>query len=194
MFQSAWTFAFGYEIMPLSSFFMGGILVSLIMIVLNQSKIESEKEKRIEEFWLYKFPFSIHCGWIFAAFAVNLNVTILSLGADAITLSQWGFVTFGYIGLVAAFALLYLNPPDFTIPSVLVWATIGIASELKEPSQQIANTFEEDFLNLFRDLTIGICVILALLTAAYGALRVIKQRKEEEGINSYDGAELPATV
>lgn len=177
IFQSAWTFAFGYEVISLSLIFMGGILGSLLPIVINQSKIEvSEPSKENGDFWLLKFPFSIHCGWIAAAFAVNANVLVLATGAQAAAQESWAYVTLVYAVFIGVFALLYLSPPDFTIPSVLVWATMGISSELKNPKDSIVNTFSDEAVSRVRGSVIGLCVILACVTTIYGVFRVVRKR------------------
>lgn len=190
MFQCAWTFAFGYEVLWLSVIFMAGILASLAMIVLSQSKIDSEPEKRVLDFWLFKFPFSIHCGWIAVAFAVNLNAFVFATEAGAGAQTWWAYLTLVYAILVAAFALLYLNPPDFTIPSVLVWATIGIVSELNEAKPEIEETFGEDVVATFRSITLAICIILGIVTTGYGALRVYKEKKSNDNVRNYEGSEM----
>lgn len=167
IFQSLWTFAFGYEVLWLSVVFMGGILVSLFQIVKKQSTIPSD----LTEFWLLKFPFSIHCGWIAAAFAVNVNVLVFAAGAPAKAQVTWAVLTLVYILLMAAYFLVYVSSGDFTIPLVLLWASIGVASELKNPKDTILYTFTQDQISQVRNGVISIAVLLALgvvLFAGYG--------------------------
>ena len=188
MFQSLWTFAFGYEIISLSWLMMGGILASLIPIVLNQSKIELEPSTEIRDFWLLKFPFSVHCGWIAAAFAVNANIFALVSGAQAGAQEACAFATLGYAVVFACFALLYLSPPDFTIPSVLVWACLGIAMELRNPTDAIMATFSDAAIARVRISVIGVGVILAIVTAVYGVKRVLKKGfTTAKGDGAYNG-------
>lgn len=194
MFQCAWTFAFGYEVLWLSVIFMAGIFASLVMIVVFQSKIDSEPEKRVLDFWLFKFPFSVHCGWIAAAFAVNLNAFVFATEAGAGAQTWWAYLTLAYAILVAAFALLYLSPPDFTIPSVLVWATIGIVNELNEVKPEIEETFGVGVVATFRSFTLSICIILGLVTTGYGVLRVYKDKKSNDDLKNYEGSEMASNV
>jgi len=102
IFQAAWTFAFGYEVIWLSCVFMGGILFSLLQIVKKQVKIQST----MIDFWLFKFPFSLHCGWIAAAFAVNVNIYVYAAGAQAGAQLNWSYLTSGYAVLVAVIWLI----------------------------------------------------------------------------------------
>jgi benzodiazapine receptor len=192
MFQSWWTFAFGYERIGLSTLMMGGILISLIPIVWKQSKIEPEpSDNTVKEFWLLKFPFSIHCGWIAAAFAVNVNVLVLSMGSTARTQEAWAYATIVYAVFCALMALVFLSPPDFTIPSVLVWASIGIASELKNPSDSILDTFAEGTIKTVRGCVIALATILAVVTAGYGAYRRVKNsRSNVIETDTYNGERI----
>mmetsp|Transcript_12123 Transcript_12123/g.22698 ORF Transcript_12123/g.22698 Transcript_12123/m.22698 type:complete len:284 (+) Transcript_12123:70-921(+) len=182
-FQSLWTFAFGYEVLWLSVIFMGGILVSLFQIVKNQSKIESD----LADFWLFKFPFSIHVGWIAAAFAVNFNVLIFAAGAPAKAQVTWAVLTLFYVILVATFSLASLSPFDFTIPLVLIWASIGIATELKNPKDSILYTFTLDQISKVRNGVVSICVILALAVVSFAGYRLYKARKEPSTGTAVDG-------
>ena len=34
------------------------------------------------QYWLFKFPFELHCGWIIAASFVNFSVLFVAYGAD----------------------------------------------------------------------------------------------------------------
>lgn len=182
IFQSAWTFAFGYESILLSTILMLGILISLVLIVVRQSKLEIEEidaaeasdKNKYELFWLLKFPFSVHCGWIFAAFAVNFNVFVQNAGADARGQEILSYITLVYAIGIACFALFALSQPDFTIPSVLVWATLGIVLELNEPRESIEDIFEDEVIDRVRSLVLALCIILGIVTSAYGGYRVYK--------------------
>ena len=55
IFQSIWTFAFGYEVIALSVLMMGGILCSLVPIVIQQSKIDSHPSSYTN----FLFPFIV---------------------------------------------------------------------------------------------------------------------------------------
>jgi hypothetical protein len=183
IFQSLWTFAFGYEVLWLSVIFMGGILVSLFQIFKNQSRIESD----LAEFWLFKFPFSIHVGWIAAAFAVNVNVLVFAAGAPAKVQLTWAVLTLLYVITVAAYGLAFSSPFDFTLPLVLLWASIGIASELKNPKDTILYTFTLDEISQVRNGVVFICVILALSVASLAGYRWYKARKETSTAAGADG-------
>ena len=70
-FQVAWTLFFAQEVIPGSLICMLGILVSLLTLILRTDYLP---EISIKEYFLLRAPFSLHCGWIIAASAVNINV------------------------------------------------------------------------------------------------------------------------
>ena len=194
IFQSAWTFAFGYEIIWLSVVCMGGILVSLYQIVNLQNGLGTDAAT----FWLFQFPFSIHCGWIAAAFGVNFNVWPVSAGIQNIAIP---YVTLIYAVGVAIYALFGFGGPDYTIPCVLMWALFGITAELKNPKDSIVRSFSEGQIASFGQVCTWLIVLLAvgtsivgymnssvvvgtnfaLATAAVGGYKIFKKRKNEQG-------------
>jgi hypothetical protein len=184
LFQSAWTFAFGYEFIWLSSIFMFGILASLLTIVYRQTRF-SWGDTRIKDFWLFKFPFSIHAGWICAAFAVNVNVSIVAAGRSSDTQISFAYASMVYAVLVAIASLLYLSPPDFTIPCVLAWASMWITVELKAPSNMITATFTNDEIAQIRTAFLVICVLLCLTTVTVAVYRKFSKANKTDDKANY---------
>lgn len=191
LFQAAWTFAFGYESLVLSSVLMAGILGSLIEIVWKQSRVllssssssspSASSASPPGRFWLLVFPFSVHCGWIAAAFAVNLNVVVVgTFEADPQVQEYCAYATLVYAVGVAASAFSSLGA-DVTIPSVLVWATAGISIELDDPKAAIVDAFSAATVNRVRVGTIVVCALLAVLTAYLGASRSCSRNSSSRG-------------
>lgn len=183
IFQSAWTFAFGYEIIWLSSIFMFGILASLLMIVYRQNRL-TWGDSRIKGFWLLKFPFSIHAGWICAAFAVNVNVSIVAAGRSSDTQISFAYASIVYAIMVAIASLFYLSLPEFTIPCVLAWASMWIVIELRAPSDLITATFTDDEITQVRTAFLVVCVLLCITTVACAIHRkFLKANKTDDRAN-----------
>lgn len=175
LFQSAWTFAFGYELIGLSSVFMFGILASLSTIVFRQAHIHQEEgfsTFRGKDFWLYEFPFSLHTGWISAAFAVNINVAIVATNQSSDTQISFAYASIVYAIIIAITSLTYIFPPVFTIPSVLIWATMWIVMELNHPSDKITATFTEGQILQTRRAFLVTCVLLCIYCVTYGLYRM----------------------
>jgi len=188
--QSAWTFAFGYETIFLSVIFMVAILASLVKILLEQIKIEAN----LKDFWLLKFPFEIHCGWIFAAFAVNANAAIVAGEGGASAQMFWAVLSLLYILTVTVASFVYKKEPNFTIPSVLAWASLGIAIELNEPGARVADQFEEAII---KRVQFGVYFVFALILAAVGYFVYLTQKKKKEEADAdYQGEKMttPDTI
>merc|ERR1712232_1201101 len=99
--QCLWTVVFSIEQIPLSLAAMLSILVSLVLIVERQSSATAT----LGEFWLLKFPFDIHCGWIWAASLVNFNVVLVAANTSAQV--QETFAWLSLLGAVPVIAIYY---------------------------------------------------------------------------------------
>jgi len=154
--QIAWTITFSTEIIWASLVCMLCILAFLSLIVYNQTKISEEDEdykrntttKKSSDFWMLRFPFLIHCGWILAATIVNINVVLVKYDVNAS--DQYG------IGLLCAaaivgLAVVLLTKKEFVIPLVLAWAMFGIFMELQNPKDSITERFIEKMIQGAKD-------------------------------------------
>lgn len=175
--QAGWVLAFGYEKILLSTIFMAVILVSLLLIVILQSNLPT-----MPNLWIFDFPFSIHCGWIFVAFAANVNLFLVSRGYDGRVQTISAILTLVYVLIVAAFSLFVLKRPNYTIPLVLAWASFGIAAELSSPAKLILDTFPNQTIRIVRTATLGIGFLLVAVVGGYAYYNnnVVGKRKEEE--------------
>ena len=121
--QASWVLAFGYEILVLSLIFMGLILYSLYKIVTLQSMIPSGGPK---EFWGFRFPFEIHCGWIFAAFALNVNIIVVDSSDSATVQAIFGAVSLlALVGIVIFIEHTLKGGPNYTLPAVFACAAVS---------------------------------------------------------------------
>jgi len=163
--QAAWTLTFSFEFIVGSAVAMLTILAFLVTTVVSQYKAVESVSQR--DFWLLKFPFSIHCGWIVAASFVNINVVLVYYELES-SIQLFAAIA-SLVGVLAAavVALKVPKTPEYVIPLVLVWATAGIAVELGNPKELIENTFEENTITAvqygaaFTSAAVGIFVVLA---------------------------------
>lgn len=172
--QSAWVLAFGYEILVLALVFMGLILFSLFKIIKLQSRISRSGPK---EFWGFRFPFEIHCGWIFAAFALNVNVvSVASHDNEYIQAVVGALSLIALIGVVAYIEYCLDGGPNYVIPAVFAWALFGMFRELLDPSEKLLQTFSNQVISGFKVST-GILSIVMLCVIAALAVLDIKSRQ-----------------
>mmetsp|Transcript_16766 Transcript_16766/g.34143 ORF Transcript_16766/g.34143 Transcript_16766/m.34143 type:complete len:322 (-) Transcript_16766:195-1160(-) len=131
--QTAWSPAFAYEKIPLSAFFMGCIFVPLVAIVVGQYKVVTKLSERgtsngpvtRSNYWLLQFPFEIHFGWISAAFALNLNILLVNSGVSSGAQSLMAGISLALLALMALVCLFLIKRPNYTLPWVVVWATVS---------------------------------------------------------------------
>lgn len=185
--QCAWTLAFSTEIIYLSVVCMVAILVFLVRAVVQLGKVGVEDDFSIRTYLLWKFPFTIHCGWITAATIVNINVLLVYLNVPASTQFYVAFACLLSLLAVAAF-LLVRNRTDLVIPTVLVWALWGVYNELKSPDENMIANFTSSQIDQTRDGSFAVFSLIASGVAARTAVEIYRQCKkrrpegsEEEG-------------
>lgn len=154
IFQIGWTFAFGYEVIPLSLVFMLLLWISLMSLLISQYYVELDpstlklwSSKGQQEFWLLKFPFSIHGGWITAASVLNVCVVSVDNEASAATQLAVGIICLAVLHALSVWHLFGYKRPNYTIPCVLVWANAFIYVELQNPKPLIVETFAQDIIS-----------------------------------------------
>lgn len=140
--QIAWTFAFAFEVIWLSLVMMLLILTSLLGCVISNYYQYRESDKTVAEFWMFLFPFEIHCGWIICASALNVNVLLVAAGFDDVVQLTAGVSSLAVLHAVALWALYVPTRPNYTIACVVAWANYWISQELKNPIELITETFD----------------------------------------------------
>ena len=123
--QLFWSLSFGLNQIEMSTLFMAFILFCLVALEYCQYKTRSDGTK--PEYWLLRFPFEVHTGWIVAAFAVNSNVAAVKWEASSSALFGLAIASIVYIIICAAISLFVLQKPNYAVPLTLSWATFGIA-------------------------------------------------------------------
>lgn len=157
--QIGWTFAFTYEIIPLSLAFMLLIWVSLVAILYTQYYTKSDGS--LWEFWLLRFPFAVHAGWITAASALNVNVQVVSMNQPADVQLAVAIVSLAVLHAISVWVIFNIPRPQWTIACVLMWAFGWIYEELGSPNDKLSSTFEMQTINGVRYAAIAVVVVIA---------------------------------
>jgi len=161
--QMGWTPVFAWEIVPASLVCMVLIWAALLRLLFSQ--YDTPSDHTLAEFWLLRFPFAIHAGWITAATAVNTNVVVVWAGAAAASQLAVGIVSLAVLHAVSVWVLFVVRKPNYTIAAVLAWANFWIRGELRSPKKLIADTFTEDIVNAvaYASLTVSIIILLQIV-------------------------------
>jgi translocator protein len=133
VFNSAWIFAWHYNLFPLSLVIMLGLLFSLVVIYLRLQIGISPVSTR--EMWLVNIPFGVYLGWISVATIANFSVVLYNAGWDGSGFAAAWTVLVLAVGTALGIAMIFLRN-EVAFPAVLVWAFAGIWQK-----QATANTF-----------------------------------------------------
>ena len=160
-FQIGWTFTFAYEIIPASLACM--LLLWLSLMGLLYSQYYTESDNTLWEFWLLRFPFAIHGGWITAASALNVNVQVVSMTQPADVQLAVSIVSLAVLHAISVWVLFNIPRPNWTIAGVLSWAFGWIYYELQNPNELITSTFVPDIINAvaYAAFAVGVAIIPA---------------------------------
>jgi len=153
-----WTLAFVYDVITLSLVFMILIWISLIAILYRQYYTKSDGS--ILEFWILRFPFAIHAGWITAASALNVNIQVIYMNQPADILLAVAIVSLAVLHAVSVWVLYKIARPNWTIACVLSWAFGWIYVELKSPIDSVTNTFAQQTIGGVGYAAITVCFII----------------------------------
>jgi len=128
--QLVWSIAIGFQNVfasILSVLFMGTMFMSITKILMSQAAT-TDSSQTPEEFWLLRFPFSMHFAWALAVFSMSINGFFVQQGFGTtfqIVLGIITILTFAGVG----YKILFKNGPhpNYIIPVVLSWFLFGIA-------------------------------------------------------------------
>ena len=79
-----------------------------------------------EEYWLLRFPFSVHFAWALAVASMSVNGFFVQLGVGSTFQVVLGIVTIILFGGVG-YKMLFLNgpKPNYAVPMVLSWFLVS---------------------------------------------------------------------
>eukprot|EP00434_Breviolum_minutum_P010256 symbB.v1.2.009050.t1/scaffold569.1/size186053/19 len=143
LFQIGWTLFFAQDRIQGALVCMLGILVSLLTLILRTDYLP---EISIKEYFLLRAPFSLHCGWIIAASAVNINVMADYNMSSQETMLMFAMVCLAGIAVIVALFTVAAPRADPLIGLVAAWALLGIFVELENP-ENLMNPNKFNFID-----------------------------------------------
>merc|ERR1712159_868763 len=165
--QVCWTLAFAYEIIWLALIFMLMIWASLLGLLYSQYYVKSEGT--LFEFWFLLFPFAIHCGWLTAASALNVNVQLAV-----------GIVSLAILHAISVWALFGIRRANYTIASVFAWANGWIYAELQSPKDSIVQRFSEDAVSGVSYAAVAVAFIITAQITIRAVTELVRMLNTEE--------------
>jgi cell division protein FtsW (lipid II flippase) len=120
--NTAWVFAWHYDVITLSAVLIVVILVCLILIADTLRVAPLTTRER----WLVGVPFSVYFGWTTVATVANITVLLVSLKWDGFGISASVWATIIVLVAMAIGTATMLYNRDVAYGLVLIWAFVGI--------------------------------------------------------------------
>mmetsp|Transcript_13740 Transcript_13740/g.40197 ORF Transcript_13740/g.40197 Transcript_13740/m.40197 type:complete len:190 (+) Transcript_13740:756-1325(+) len=163
------------------------LLFSLLALLSGQRRVGGGTTA---DFWLLRFPFQIHTGWICAASAVNVNVVLVGVSANA-NLQLFAAVVSLLLLFGTALFLLCRKSKNgelnIVLPLVLAWAFGGVWAELENPKQLIQDNFNSQTIDSLKVCAAIACIVVLLAIGVRTILLCVrKDDRRDEGVNNGD--------
>ncbi len=163
--QLAWSIALGFDNVVAAVFgiiFMGSMFFSITKILQSQAAA-TDKSQSPEEYWLLRFPFSVHFGWAFSVFIMSINGFFMEVEVGVWLQLIIGYLSLAVMGAVV-YKMLFFNgvSPNYIIPATISWVLVGIAFGEKGRNGELEGNFGIVF-----EATAGIFGVVAAGTTAY---------------------------
>lgn len=118
-----WTISFSYLQLPLSTLLIAILLVSLVMLLINLSKLGRKTN------FIFPLAFGIYSGWVMIATVVNIAASLVQAGWNGFGLSEtmWANI----ILIVALFIVFFVTyrTSNVILPLPIAWAYFAIFKE-----------------------------------------------------------------
>lgn len=124
--QTAWTLFFAFKFFLMSFIAVVAALLCLASLLASQQYSQVRGRKSLIEYWLFKFPFYLHCGWLISCSVVQGAMLIRSYTSDVGIQFAADIVALGLMLPAATFFLTgQPSGPDFVIPVVIIWSYVS---------------------------------------------------------------------
>lgn len=120
--NTAWIFAWHYDLIPLSAVLLIAILVCLALIVTTVRRANPTGRQR----WFVGVPFSVYFGWSTVAVVANITVLLVYWKWDGFGLPESTWAVAIILVAMAIGTATMLRNRDVAYGLVLIWAYVGI--------------------------------------------------------------------
>ena len=124
--QTAWTILFSFKLFTLSFVAAVLALLSMAWLLASQHFSRVRGRKSLIEYWLFRFPFYLHCGWLILCSVVQFSLLFRHLTSNVGVQLAADVVALGAMLPAATFFLTgQPSGPDFVIPLVIIWSYVS---------------------------------------------------------------------
>lgn len=164
--NTAWVFAWHYDLIPLSAVLIVVILVCLALIVTTVRRVNPVGRQR----WFVSVPFSVYFGWTTVAVVANMTVLLVSWNWDGFGLPDATWAAVMVVVAMGIGTLTLVRNRDIAYGLVLIWAFAGIL--LRQLSA-------EGLDGRYPGVIVAVTASLAVIVAAEGWVVRSTVRKSE---------------
>jgi hypothetical protein len=130
--QIGWVILYTERLFILSFISSVVTLVSLLALLYSQEQVQQHQHRTSwRDFFFVRFPFQLHCGWMFVVTIINFNLMFGRLSNEPGEMLALAILSLSIMLPVACFFLIAPKPADFIIPLVIVWAYVSRTPLLK---------------------------------------------------------------
>ncbi len=110
----------------MSVVYLGAVVFFNSRILIKQSELTDESQLQ-EEYWLLRFPFSLHTGWVMTLFVMSINGLVRYIGFGNFMQLIFGFASLAAF-VAISWKMLFANgeKANYAIPSIIAWVTVSI--------------------------------------------------------------------
>jgi hypothetical protein len=173
--QIIWTFMFAFDLIVGSLIFISVIAITLAGCVIGCYYQYSAAEKTLIEFWFLLFPFAIHFGWLLIATVANVNIVVVWAKASAVAQITVAICSLALLHACGVWALFVPARPNYTVPIVISWATLGIYFQLDSSEDSITAAFDTTTIQSLQYSAVVICALMLLFVCIRVLVAIYKQ-------------------
>lgn len=167
--NSAWIFAWHYEVLWLSLILIVGLLITLIKINQATTKARVDWGNTVA----VRFPFAVYFGWVTVATVANASATLVQFGFQGgfiLSATGWTIAILIVAALIGIWVSQVNVAPVYAL--VPVWAFYGILSRHLSP---------EEWNGAYPEIILALQILLPILAinAVVAAVRFFRLPKTE---------------
>lgn len=123
--QAAWTISFSFHVFIASFILAVATLVSCASLLIRQHYSRITRSR--SEYWLFRSPFFLLCGWMLVMVVVNASMLCRSETSSISTQLTIALVGLSVLLPLATTLLWFSSVTDFCIPSIIIYYYVRVA-------------------------------------------------------------------
>lgn len=180
--QVLYTLTYNTEMMVAAVAIAFGVVISLRSLVKSQN--EAQADNSWAEYWLLRFPFHLHLGWMYFVSLLTLQNAFVYVNFSNPVQMIGGGVSIAIMIILSLYHLFWASKPLGIVPPVLLYAAAGIVLEYFMPSSgHVRGQFHHRTVLLFMWASIAVVALLFVLNVLAGCRKCCsrKSNDSEEG-------------